>query len=108
MRPFLLLACACVVATHLSASAATDLDARVQRLEQWLKAVLHHQPGTTDDSVRAVGAWSIDELNSLAIDQGVLVQLTQNLTLLSTASRPPFIIAGFRRIPYSAAQLHRL
>jgi tetratricopeptide (TPR) repeat protein len=55
-----------------------------------------------------VGAWSIDELNSLAIDQGVLVQLTQNLTLLSTASRPPFIVAGFRRIPYSAAHLHRL
>jgi tetratricopeptide (TPR) repeat protein len=90
------------------ASAATDFDVRVLRLEQWLKAVLHHQPGTTDEAVRAVGSWSVDELNALAIDQGVLIQLTQNLELLSTASRAPFILSGFRRIPYSAAQLRRL
>jgi tetratricopeptide (TPR) repeat protein len=80
----------------------------VLRLEQWLKAVHHHQPGTADESVRAVGAWPIDELNTLAIDEGVLIQLTQNLARLSTASRSPFILAGFRRIPYSAAHLHRL
>jgi hypothetical protein len=81
---------------------------RVLRVEQWLKAILHHQPGTTDASFRAVGSWSIDELNTLAIDQGVLIQLTQNLTLLSTASRAPFTLAAPRRIPYSATQWHRL
>jgi hypothetical protein len=82
-----LLACLYLAAAHVSLPAATDLDVRVLRLEQWLKAVLHHQPGTTDESVRAIGSWSIDELNTLAIDQGVLIQLTQNLTQLTTTTR---------------------
>ena len=89
-------------------SAAPDLDARVLRVEQWLKAILHHQPGTPDESGRTVGSWSIDELNALAAGQGVLIQLTQNLTQLTTTTRAFFRLAPPRGIPYSAAQWRRL
>ena len=110
-RSFLLLACLYIAAPYVSLSAVTavtDLDARVLRLEQWLKAVLYHQPGTIDNAVRTIGSWSIDELNTLAIDQGVLIQLTQNLTQLTTTTRAFFTLAAPRGIPYSAAQWRRL
>jgi len=98
----------CVAAAHMSMSAAPDLDARILRVDQWLRAILHHQPGLPDESTRAVGSWSIEELNALAIDQGVLVQLTQNLTQLTTTTRPFFTLTPPRGIPYSAAQWRRL
>jgi len=92
----------------MSMSAAPDLDARVRRVEQWLTAILHHQPGTPDESARTIGSWSIDELTALATDQGVLIQLTQELTQLTTTTRTFFMLAPPRGIPYSAAQWHRL
>ena len=40
------------------AVAADPRDARVVRVEQWLKATLHHTPGESDEAAAQVGAWS--------------------------------------------------
>jgi tetratricopeptide (TPR) repeat protein len=62
-----------------SASAAQDdPDARVLRVERWLKAVLRHEPGETDDATREVAAWSNAFVRALQTDEYVLTQLMRN------------------------------
>jgi tetratricopeptide (TPR) repeat protein len=58
--------------------AQQDMEARLIRLEQWLKAVMRHEPGTTDDAAERVSAWSNSELRALWIDTNVVVQLVRN------------------------------
>src|SRR3954468_16197199 len=55
-----------------------DMDARLLRLDQWLKAIVRHEPGATDEPAERVGSWSNAELRSLWIDANVLVQLIRN------------------------------
>jgi len=53
-------------------------DARLDRLERWLKAVARHAPGVADPQANEVGGWSQADLQSLRIDVDVLVKLMRN------------------------------
>ena len=55
-----------------------DMVDRLDRMEQWLKAVMRHEPGTTDDAAGLVGSWSNSELRQLWIDSNVMAQLMRN------------------------------
>ena len=50
-------------------------DPRYERVEQWLKAVLHHQPGEVDDAGRLVASWSDADVRTLRLDVNVVVQI---------------------------------
>jgi hypothetical protein len=48
---------------------------RIQRVEQWLKAVLHHQPGSIDRALNEVSSWPDYDLARLKMDLQALVLL---------------------------------
>jgi tetratricopeptide (TPR) repeat protein len=84
-----------------------DMEARLVRLEQWLKAVMRHEPGTTDAAAERVGAWSNSELQALWIDTNVVVQLIRNpkaakFTLRAEDQRTS------QEIRYSTVQFRRI
>src|SRR6185295_17966585 len=82
-------------------------DARIDRLERWLKAVARHQPGSADEESLAVGSWSQPDLQTLWIDVDVLVKLMRHPGSLRFSVIP----AGQRTpqdIRYTTAQLRRL
>lgn len=79
-----------VGATALNASRAApapDSD-RVLYVERWLKAVLHHEPGSRDESAREIAAWSNTDLSRLWIDLKVLIMLMRNPRAHSFAVTP--------------------
>src|SRR5262245_33687104 len=51
---------------------------RIQRVELWLKAVLHHQPGSADHAATEVASWSDDVLAPLTRDLEMLVLQMRN------------------------------
>src|SRR5579864_7062027 len=53
-------------------------DAHIDLVEQWLRAIVRHDPGTVDDSVRAIAAWPNAELRSFWIQLKNLVLLMRN------------------------------
>ena len=80
---------------------------RIDRVEHWLKAVLHHVPGTNDEAVARAGSWSASEMGTLWIDLNHLVALTRNPRIGRFDIRQP----GQRRtetIRYTTAEMHRL
>jgi tetratricopeptide (TPR) repeat protein len=84
-----------------------DMEARLVRLEQWLKAVMRHEPGTTDAAAERVSAWSNSELRALWIDTNVVVQLIRNpkaakFTLRAEGQRTS------QEIRYSTVQFQRI
>jgi len=82
-------------------------DARLDRLERWLKAVARHAPGVTDPQANEVAGWSQPDLQSLWIDVDVLVKLMRNTGMLQFKITPP----GQRtpqEILYTNRQLQRL
>ena len=96
----------CALSPHLSA-APDPADSRILRVEQWLKGVLHHEPGAGDDSVVAVGSWSSGDLRTFWADAAVLAQLMRDPKLSSFSvqlldQRAP------QRITYAPQQLRRL
>jgi tetratricopeptide (TPR) repeat protein len=52
---------------------------RLDRLERWLTAVDHHEPGDDDDAVIEIAGWSNDELRGLWVDVTVLAHLMRNV-----------------------------
>src|SRR5204863_4471889 len=58
--------------------AESDMDARLARVEHWLKAVTRHKPGTSDDAALEVSRWSNAALRSLWVDTNVLLRLIRN------------------------------
>jgi len=56
----------------------SDMDARVARVERWLKAVLHHTPGQLDDAAQEVNGWSNSDLRALWLDTNVVMRLIRN------------------------------
>jgi tetratricopeptide (TPR) repeat protein len=56
----------------------TDMDARVARLERWLKTVRHHTPGQLDDAAREITGWSNSDLRALWLDTDVVAKLIRN------------------------------
>jgi hypothetical protein len=82
-------------------------DARIDRVEQWMKAVARHEPGRADDPAAEVGAWATLDLQTLWIDVDVLVKLMRHpgsarFTMKSPGQRTQ------QEIRYTAAQLRRL
>ena len=79
----LLIASAVAIEVPVGASpaAADPRDARIVRVEQWLKATLHHTPGESDDAAALVAAWSYDDLRGLWTDASVLVALMRRTSL---------------------------
>lgn len=70
------------------AGEAQDMNARLDRLAQWLKAVMRHEPGTADDPAATVSSWSSGQVRTLWIDTNVLVQLTLNPKGVAFSVRP--------------------
>jgi tetratricopeptide (TPR) repeat protein len=87
--------------------AQSDMDARVARVERWLKAVLHHKPGEPDGPATEVNGWSNSEMRRLWIDINVLVKLIRSPKATSFSLRAE----GQSRaqdIYYAPADLRRL
>jgi tetratricopeptide (TPR) repeat protein len=82
-------------------------DARIDRLERWLKAVTLHEPGADDDALREVGSWSNGDLRALWIEVNVVVQLMRNPRRGIFSVRPDSQRAP-TEIRYTARQLGRL
>jgi hypothetical protein len=94
-----------VAAVPLAQESAVD--ARLERLEQWLIAVLRHEPGTADESAAHVAAWSARDVRTLWIDVSVLVQLMRD----PSTSRFDVKVVEQRKaqaIRYTPPQLQRL
>jgi len=58
-------------------AAAPPLD-RIDRVDHWLVAVLHHQPGTLDAAALDIASWSDDRLRALGIDLNNLIALMRD------------------------------
>jgi tetratricopeptide (TPR) repeat protein len=89
----------------LEASVATD--ARISRIELWLKALVDHEQGFSDAALTSVASWWGDDLQSLWLDLNSVVRLMRSPGTvrfsyqLQGESKP-------RDIRYSPAQLQRL
>ena len=68
---------------HVPAAAPDDLGERIRRLEQWLKHIARHEPGTPDATIVAISAWSNHDIELLRIDTRVLALLIRNPRLSS-------------------------
>ena len=96
----------CAFSPHLSAAADPE-DGRVLRVEQWLKAVLQHEPGAGDDSVVLVGSWPSGDLRTFWVDGAVLAQLTRD-PKLSSFRVQLLDQRSSQRITYAPHHLRRL
>src|SRR5512145_854671 len=56
-------------------------DPRTVRVEEWLKAILHHQPGEFDEAAERIARWSPGDLQALSLDAVALSQLMRDLRL---------------------------
>jgi tetratricopeptide (TPR) repeat protein len=97
------------VALPLAASAepTDDPNARILRVERWLKAVLSHQPGRKDNAVNEVAAWSNTDIRTLGTDEKVIAELMRNPSVRQIEAAVP----GRSARPlfgYTVWQLHRL
>ena len=82
-------------------------DARVSRVEAWLKALLHHEQGISDPPLKAVASWWGDDLQGFWMDVSSLIRLMRNPGTLrfswqTQAETKP------REIRYTPVQLQRL
>ena len=68
----------CSTLTQSAHADSQDPNARVLRLERWLKAAVRHAPGTIDDSSREVAAWSYADVRVLRADEIVMARLLHN------------------------------
>jgi len=82
-------------------------DARLDRLERWVKAAARHEPGSADQEVTEVGSWAQRDLQTLWVDVDVLVKLMRNpgataFSMAAPRQRTP------QPIIYTKPQLRRL
>jgi tetratricopeptide (TPR) repeat protein len=88
-------------------AAAPPVSPRIARVERWLKAVLTHEPGTSDDAFGAVAAWPMASVGALWVDLNSLVALMRNPRIARFDIRQP----GQRvtqSIRYTPNDMHRL
>ena len=94
------------------AAAAPDGD-RVLHVERWLKAVLHHEPGSLDGPASEIAAWSNTDLSTLWIDLKILIMLMRNPRAINFVVKPSGQItsspaSGRAKSLYSSSQEARL
>jgi hypothetical protein len=110
---------------HVLTAAPDDLGERIRRLEQWLKHIARHEPGTPDATIVAISAWSNHDIELLRIDTRVLALLIRDPRLSSfqlpsrevecidcfagrrDTTQPQMLLSG-GTIRYTEAQLHRM
>jgi tetratricopeptide (TPR) repeat protein len=95
------------VSTDGAAFQQPDMGGRLDRVEQWLKAVMRHEPGTADDAAGLVGSWSNSELRMLWIDSNVMAQWMRNSKGVGFNVRSEGQRAS-QKIAYSVAQFRHL
>jgi tetratricopeptide (TPR) repeat protein len=65
--------------TDLAAPHLVQLtDPRIDRVQEWLKAVLHHRPGEADDAANLVASWSNADMRTLRMDVSAIVQVMRH------------------------------
>ena len=82
-------------------------DARIDRIELWVKAVASHRPGGMDEAANAIAAWPNGDLQALWIEITNLVALMRKPALNHFVFKPP----GGRvsvLVSYKGVQLARL
>jgi hypothetical protein len=80
---------------------------RVDRVEQWLRAIVKHEPGAGDEAAEAVASWSADTVRTLWIDVNNLLALTRDAYIGRFDLRRPGQRTS-QQIHYTAKELHRL
>jgi tetratricopeptide (TPR) repeat protein len=91
-----------------AAGPSTDpRDDGILRLEQWLKATLHHRPGERDAAAALVASWSDEDLRALWTDASTLLALMRDtrLTRIFIKLEPE---SDGKRVRYTKPQLQRL
>ena len=58
--------------------AAQPREDRIAHVEEWLKAVMRHEPGTTDQAAKLVASWSAQDIRTLWVDASVVAQLMRD------------------------------
>src|SRR5262245_3094409 len=87
------------------ASIATD--ARISHVEAWLKALLDHEQGITDQALTTVASWWGDDLQALWMDLNSLIRLMRQPGTVRFSWQAPTDQKP-RDLRYSASQLQRL
>lgn len=88
-------------------SAGQTAGDRFERVEQWLKAVVDHEPGTADRAATNVGSWSARDVRLLWIDANVIAQLMRDPRKSGFSVKAEGQQAA-QSIVYSAVQLRRM
>ena len=104
MRPLVL---AAVLSLNGAVASPAEPLGRIDRVEHWLKAILHHEPGTADDAVETVASWSTREMGTLWIDVRNLLILMRNPGIARFDVKRPGERASLP-IRYTPAELRRL
>jgi len=94
-------------ATQNASVQQQNMDARLVRVVQWLKAVVQHEPGAADDAVALVGSWTPSQVQTLWLDTNVIVQLMRNPGQVSFSVRSEGQRSA-QSIPYSPMQLRKM
>ena len=90
-----------------------DMAARLVRAEQWMKALIRHEPGVADDAVLVVGSWSAAQVRMLWIDASGIIQIIRNPRELGVRKELVFTVQAegqsrAARISYTSKALRRL
>ena len=103
----LLVAVAIVFVASSAVAQDGGSDSRTARVEAWLKAILHHQPGEFDDAAQGIAGWSYAELQALSVDVVALsLIMREPRTNFFTVRRPTQRVP--QRIPFTYRQLDRM
>jgi tetratricopeptide (TPR) repeat protein len=101
------LAIAALLLVFHGPAGAQDIDARIDRVQLWLNAVMRHEPGSADDSAEVVASWSNAAIRTLWIDTSVIVQLMRTPKGLAFTVRAEGESRG-QTIRYTPVQLRRM
>jgi len=93
-----------------AAGMAEQPASRIDRVEQWLMAILHHEPGQSDEAVETVASWSTHEMGTLWIDVRNLLLLMRNPGIARFDVRHPGqgVTQPIRYTPVELRRLHAL
>jgi len=105
MRRVVLAAVFCL--TGAVAIAAEPPVSRIDRVEQWLKAILNHEPGTADVALHNVAPWSAHAVRTLWIDVNNLALLMRDPRIARFDIREPGQRTS-QQIRYTPNELRRL